>query len=250
MAGNFIWQAPGGPVPGSMGNGGNGGKRPLYEPFKSVGENDPAVQSLQKSTEEKAYYILYYNIEFEEYKFKKFIGRYDAYFGLRDILEAESVDLEESFVIVETAGYDANKTPKRFLTHPENAANLIEFAHMMEKFFGDNAWSIEEFNTGYTIHQKEEDPVTEPQQQTMTYEQIAVAMGKNKLKVTLKNTPEQPQQEEDIFIQGDEGKVDRSLFMTKEERDAATSFLPTEMNKDITDRTLLQDDIARRYFGV
>lgn len=215
------------PVRDAMVNPNNG--KAYYEPFKVVGPQiDPQVQMMQKSTENKDYYILYYNLEFEEYRWKKFTGRYDAYFGLQRILESESVDLEESIVLVETVGYSSDKIPRKFLTHPENAVNLIEFANAMEKYFGDNAWHIEEYNTGYTTHQYEdtkEAPDEPKEQETMTYEDLSAAMGKSMINNLNFAPTETPVSSEDFTL-----GHNANLFMSKEEReDYKDIFRPTNL---------------------
>ena len=125
----------------------NNGK-PFYKPFIEE-PIDPSVQELTKSAEDKEYYVLYYNLEYEEYKWAKFVGRYDAYFGIKDILDSESIDLHSSIVLVETVGLDPiSKKGKKYLNHPDNCANIIEFCHHVEKFFGNNAYSVDEYDTG------------------------------------------------------------------------------------------------------
>ena len=42
-------------------------EKELYQPFRKV-DIDPNAAALQRSTEEKMYLVLYYNIEYEEYK--------------------------------------------------------------------------------------------------------------------------------------------------------------------------------------
>ena len=131
-------------------------KKELYEPFSKPLE-DPKVTAMRKGTEEKTYILLYYNMEYEEYKYKKFTGRYDTYFGIRDILESESVDLIASKVLVETVAIDPKtNNPKRYLISLDDASNIKEFCAAMEKYFGDNAYSLEPYDTGYTIAAKEE----------------------------------------------------------------------------------------------
>ena len=121
------------------------------QPFRMVSVPSD-VTELTRTTEEKLYVVLYYNIEYEEYKFAKFYGRYNTYFGIRDLLEAESIDLHASEVLVETVGLDARtRQAKRYLMHPEEALDIYDFCKQMEKFFGDNAYSIEAYDTGYTI---------------------------------------------------------------------------------------------------
>ena len=122
-------------------------KRKPYEPFRTIHE-DPRVTQMRKSSEEKTYIVLYYNMEYEEYKFATFEGRYNTYFGIKDILDAESVDIRNSSVLVETVGIDPRtNNPKRYLMHPDEAASIYDFCHQMEAFFGDNAYSIEEYDT-------------------------------------------------------------------------------------------------------
>ena len=213
------------PIRDYMVNGGSTGKN-YYEPFTPVGNPiDEQVQTMQKSTEDKDYYILYYNLEFEEYRWKKFTGRYDAYFGLQRILESESVDLEESIVLVETVGYSADKIPRRFLTHPENAVNLIEFANAMEKYFGDKAWHIEEYNTGYTTHQYEDaKEAPKEDEKVITYEALHAAMGKSMVNGLEFSPTEKPLGEDFTINPG------ANLFMSKEERDSYTDiFKPTNL---------------------
>ena len=123
-------------------------KRPLYEPI-IVEKVDPSVLALQKSPEDKDYYVLYYNREFEEYRWKKFTGRYDAYFGIKDILDTESIDIRNSIVIVETVGVDPSTNKgKAYLNHPDNSSNILQFCHYVEKFFGNNAYNVDEYDTG------------------------------------------------------------------------------------------------------
>lgn len=130
----------------------NENKRPLYEPI-IVEKVDQSVLSLQKSPEDKDYYVLYYNIEFEEYRWKKFTGRYDAYFGIKDILDTESIDIRNSIVMVETVGIDPSTNKgKMYLNHPDNSSNIIQFCHYVEKFFGDNAYNVDEYDTGEIIN--------------------------------------------------------------------------------------------------
>lgn len=125
----------------------SGEKKELYEPFKVIEGVDPDVQAIQRDTEEKLYLILYYCLEDEEYRFEKFYGRYDAYFGLQRILESCSVDLDESKVLVEAVGKSKTGKPIRYMVHPDDALTVRQFHAQMEPYFGDNAWSIEEFET-------------------------------------------------------------------------------------------------------
>ena len=150
---------------------GQDNEKKYYQPFRKV-NIDPGAAALQRSTEEKMYLVLYYNIEYEEYKFAKFYGRYNAYFGIRDLLEAESIDLHASEVLVETVGLDArtNKA-RRFLMHPEEAFDIYDFCKEMEKFFGDNAYSIEAYDTGYTIKEVAETMATK-EPSPITYQEI------------------------------------------------------------------------------
>lgn len=121
---------------------------PYYEPF-TIEKVDQSVLELQRSPEDKEYYVLYYNLEYEEFKWKKFIGRYDTYFGIKQILDSESIDIRSSIVIVETVGIDPSTNKgKRYLNHPDNSSSIIDFCHYVEKFFGDNAYSIDEYDTG------------------------------------------------------------------------------------------------------
>ena len=134
-------------------------KKPLYSPF-IVEEVDPSVMALMKSAEAKEYYVLYYNREYEENKWAKFIGRYDAYFGIKRILDSESVNIREAIVIVETVGVDpSTKKGKKYLNHPDNCSTILEFCHYVEKFFGDNAYNIDEYDDG---------PVDDPEESALT----------------------------------------------------------------------------------
>ena len=60
-------------------NGQAVGSKKLYQPFRQL-DVAPDVAALQRPNEEKLYILLYYNIEYEEYKFAKFHGRYNTYF--------------------------------------------------------------------------------------------------------------------------------------------------------------------------
>lgn len=120
-------------------------KKELYNPFTPV-EVDPRVTAMKRSTEERMYIVLYYNVEYEEFKHAVFYGRYAVYFGIKNILDSESIDLAASTVLVETVGLDpTTKDPKRYLIHPENASNIIDFCKQMEVYFGENAYSLEEY---------------------------------------------------------------------------------------------------------
>lgn len=142
------------PKPGDI-NPKNG--KPFYSPFVEE-PTDPSVMALLKDSEEKEYYVLYYNLEYEEFKWKSFTGRYNAYFGIKDILDTESIDLHNSVVLVETVALDpTTKKGKRYLNHPDNSASIVDFCHHVEKFFGDNAYSVDSYDTGpHDIPQKEE----------------------------------------------------------------------------------------------
>lgn len=154
-------------------------EKELYQPFRKV-DIDPNAAALQKSTEEKMYLVLYYNIEYEEYKFAKFYGRYNAYFGIRDLLEAESIDLHASEVLVETVGLDArSRQAKRYLMHPEEALDIYDFCKQMEKFFGDNAYSIEAYDTGYTIKEVA-DIMKNNEPSPITYQDINARLAKGR----------------------------------------------------------------------
>ena len=154
-------------------------EKELYQPFRKV-DIDPNAAALQRSTEEKMYLVLYYNIEYEEYKFAKFYGRYNAYFGIRDLLEAESIDLHASEVLVETVGLDArSRQAKRYLMHPEEALDIYDFCKQMEKFFGDNAYSIEAYNTGYTIKEAA-DIMKNNEPSPITYQEINARLTKGR----------------------------------------------------------------------
>lgn len=123
-------------------------EKKLYDPFIHT-DVDPRVTAMRKSTEDKMYIVLYYNTEYEEYKHAVFYGRYDAYFGIKNILDSESIDLSESTVLVETVGIDPNtKNPRRYLIHPDDASNIIDFCKQMEAFFGENSYSLAEYMTG------------------------------------------------------------------------------------------------------
>lgn len=133
------------PKPGDI-NPKNG--KPFYSPFVEE-PTDPSVMALLKDSEEKTYYVLYYNLEYEEFKWKSFTGRYNTYFGIKDILDTESIDLHNSVVLVETVALDpTTKKGKRYLNHPDNSANIIDFCHHVEIFFGDNAYSVDSYDTG------------------------------------------------------------------------------------------------------
>ena len=154
-------------------------EKELYQPFRKV-DIDPNAAALQRSTEEKMYLVLYYNIEYEEYKFAKFYGRYNAYFGIRDLLEAESIDLHASEVLVETVGLDArSRQAKRYLMHPEEALDIYDFCKQMEKFFGDNAYSIEAYDTGYTIKETA-DIIKNNEPSPITYQEINARLAKGR----------------------------------------------------------------------
>ena len=154
-------------------------EKELYQPFRKV-DIDPNAAALQRTTEEKMYLVLYYNIEYEEYKFAKFYGRYNAYFGIRDLLEAESIDLHASEVLVETVGLDArSRQAKRYLMHPEEALDIYDFCKQMEKFFGDNAYSIEAYNTGYTIKEAA-DIMKNNEPSPITYQEINARLTKGR----------------------------------------------------------------------
>ena len=154
-------------------------EKELYQPFRKV-DIDPNAAALQRTTEEKMYLVLYYNIEYEEYKFAKFYGRYNAYFGIRDLLEAESIDLHASEVLVETVGLDArSRQAKRYLMHPEEALDIYDFCKQMEKFFGDNAYSIEAYDTGYTIKEAA-DIMKNNEPSPITYQEINARLAKGR----------------------------------------------------------------------
>lgn len=129
--------------------------KPFFTPFIEE-KVDQSVLDLSKSAEDKIYYVLYYNLEYEEQKWAKFVGRYNAYFGIKNILDSESIDLHASVVLVETVGLDpSTKKGKRYLNHPENSSNIIDFCHYVEKFFGPNAYSVDEYDTGPHIEEEE-----------------------------------------------------------------------------------------------
>lgn len=120
-------------------------KRELYNPLVPV-DVDPRVTAMRKSTEEKMYIVLYYNQEYEEFKHAIFYGRYNVYFGIKNILDSESVDIEASTVLVETVAIDpVSKNPKRYLIHPDDASNIIDFCKQMEAYFGENSYSLAEY---------------------------------------------------------------------------------------------------------
>lgn len=120
-------------------------RKELYNPFVPV-DVDPRVTAMKKSTEEKIYIVLYYNQEYEEFKHAIFYGRYNVYFGIKNILDSESIDLAASTVLVETVAIDpVSKNPKRYLIHPENASNIIDFCKQMEAYFGENSYSLAEY---------------------------------------------------------------------------------------------------------
>lgn len=130
----------------------------LKSPFRKINISDQLTK-LQRSVEEKLYVVLYYNIEYEEYKSATFIGRYNTYFGIKNILDSESVDIKESVVLVEVVGTDKLGKPRRFITHPddEGTLSIYGFCKQMEPLFGDNAYSIEEYNIIGTDDPNEED---------------------------------------------------------------------------------------------
>lgn len=130
----------------------------LYNPFTPV-EVDPRVTAMKKPPEERMYIVLYYNTEYEEFKHAIFYGRYDVYFGIKNILDSESIDIEASTVLVETVGIDpTNKEPKRYLIHPDNASNIIDFCKQMEVYFGENAYSLAEYGGDRYESEGETDP--------------------------------------------------------------------------------------------
>lgn len=141
-------------------------KKKLYEPFKMIDVDDD-IKALERSAEYKTYILLYYNLEYEEYRYKEFTGRYDTYFGIRDILDAESVDLRQSKVLVEAVGR-VGKKAMRVMSHPDESLNIIEFCHTVERFFGDNAYSIEEYDTGVGAEEESEKKEEEAQKE-VTY---------------------------------------------------------------------------------
>lgn len=127
------------------------GKKELYNPFVPV-TVDPQVTAMKKSPEDRMYIVLYYNTEYEEFKHAIFYGRYNVYFGIKNILDSESIDLSASTVLVETVALDpSTKSPKRYLIHPDNASNIIDFCKQMEVYFGENAYSLEEYDTSERI---------------------------------------------------------------------------------------------------
>ena len=202
-------------------------KKQLREPIKVVGEGPrPDVQALKKSSEERAYYILYYNLETEEYKWKKFIGRKATYFGLRDILDAESVDLKLSKVLVETVGIDSVTGDARvFLTDFASAPNLIKFHSIMEPFFGSDAWSIAEYDYGYSIAEDDDESET-----------VVPTVPKTR---TSENVVDDHFSVQDSFYRSQENFQFQTedvngvgAFLSKEERDAImnqlTDITPTE----------------------
>ena len=160
-------------------NGQAVGSKKLYQPFRQL-DVAPDVAALQRPNEEKLYILLYYNIEYEEYKFAKFHGRYNTYFGIKNILDSESVDLYASEVLVETVGIDGvTHKARRFLMHSDDALNLYDFCKQMEKFFGDNAYSIEEYNTGYTIKDAADYIETHPEPAEVDYKRVNEMLRKN-----------------------------------------------------------------------
>lgn len=125
--------------------------KPLRMPFTPI-DMDPEAAKLLKNQEQKLYIVAYYNTEYEEYKYAEFTGRYNTYFGIKRILESESVDIRASVVLVELVGLDPlnrNKA-RRYLMHPDDALSIYDFCHSIEKYFGDNAYSIDEYDTGGT----------------------------------------------------------------------------------------------------
>lgn len=141
-------------------------KKKLYEPFKMIDVDDD-IKALERTAENKTYILLYYNLEYEEYRYREFTGRYDTYFGIRDILDAESVDLRQSKVLVEAVGR-VGKKAMRIMSHPDESLNIIEFCHAVERFFGDNAYSIEEYDTGVGAEEESEKKEVEAQKE-VTY---------------------------------------------------------------------------------
>lgn len=212
---------------------------PMREPITIVG-NGPRedVKALRKSPEERTYYILYYNLELEEYKWKKFIGRYNAYFGLRDILDAESVDLKASRVLVEIVGIDAVTDEARtFLTDFASAPNLIKFASMMESIFGQDAWSISEYDYGYSIEEdddeREDDFPTSPNlgnARLITSSEISEKLKNATKSDNVQDAFYRSKEKFNFQTEDDNGSV--GAFLNKEERDAImnqrTDITPTE----------------------
>lgn len=161
------------------------------QPFRMV-TVPTDVTELTRTTEEKLYVVLYYNIEYEEYKFAKFYGRYNTYFGIRDILEAESVDLHASEVLVETVGIDpkTNKA-RRYLIHPEEASDLMDFCHQMEPYFGDNAYSVDQYDTGYTIKEVSDYMDQHPEPNEVDYRRVnAMLNGRHQTDLKTDNVEE------------------------------------------------------------
>lgn len=138
-------------------------KKPLRNPFTMINISEEAAK-LIKNPEERIYIVLYYNTEYEEYKCAEFTGRYNTYFGIQNILESESVDIRASKVLVELVGLDPFKgnKPRRYLMHPDEASSILEFCHSVENLFGDNAYSIDQYDTGPSIESREENTVSYP----------------------------------------------------------------------------------------
>ena len=201
----------------------------LREPIKVTGNGPrPDVQALKKSTEERAYYILYYNLELEEYKWKKFIGRYNTYFGLRDILDAESVDLKASRVLVEIVGIDAVTNEARtFLTDFASAPNLIKFHAMMEPFFGSDAWSMAEYDYGYSIEEDDDESETDfptvpnlGNARIVTSKEIGEKLQKATGATNMSVQDAFYRSQEDFKFQTEDENGSVGAFLSKEERDA------------------------------
>lgn len=107
------------------------------------------VATIAKSSEEKTYLVLFYSREYDEFTVKDFTGRRAAYFGIRDKLEADtSIDVRHSIILVETVAISPDtQKPKRYLTHLENSISIYDFCKHVEPMFGDNAYSIEDYDS-------------------------------------------------------------------------------------------------------
>lgn len=123
------------------------------------------VQRIAKSSEEKTYLVLYYSKEYDEFTVKDYTGRRAAYFGIRDMLESDSsIDVRHSIVLVETVALSPDGLkPKRYLTHLDNSINVFNFCKHVEVMFGDNAYSIEEYDSVENLEPTEnDDTITNP----------------------------------------------------------------------------------------
>lgn len=121
-------------------------KNELYYPIQQDGTTPEDVKRLQKDSENKIYIVLYYNLDDEVFKFKKFKGRYDTYFGIKDIIDSEVIDISNSEVLVETVGIDPNTNKaRRYMMHPDDSYSILDFCHYASQFFGDRAYNIDDY---------------------------------------------------------------------------------------------------------